>query len=120
MRSFKRKPFKNKIGKQERYLCLIFTEHMYAVEKKTYSDITPSLTSFLGSEKKRRKTYNLHIHSTQWFFILPVCSYQCKSFAFRSCLSLRSKCIQDVLHYFASFGKVIKQFSNFLANLLNV
>lgn len=55
MRSFKRKPFKNKIGKQERYLCLIFTEHMYAVEKKTYSDITPSLTSFLASEKKEEK-----------------------------------------------------------------
>lgn len=101
-------------------ICVLFLLNIYTQLKKTYSDITPSLTSFLGSEKKKRKTYNLHIHSTHWFFILPVCSYQYKSFAFRSGLSLSSKCIQDVLYYFASFGKVIMQFSNFLANFLKV
>lgn len=111
LRSFKLKP-QEQDGKQERYLCLIFTGHIYTVEK-THSDITPSLTSFLGS-KKKKKTYNIHIHSTHWFFLLPVCRYQYKSFAFRFCLFLSSKCIQDVLYYFATFGRVIMQFSTAL------
>lgn len=99
MRSFKRKPFKNKIGKQERYLCLIFTEHMYAVEKKTYSDITPSLTSFLGAEKK-----------TIIYIYIP----HTGSSYFRFVSTNINHLLLDPTSFFASFRRVIMQFSTAL------
>ena len=62
LRSFKLKP-QEQDGKQERYLCLIFTGHIYTVEK-THSDITPSLTSFLGSKKKKKPIIYIYIPLT--------------------------------------------------------
>ena len=43
-------------------ICVLFLLNIYTQLKKTYSDITPSLTSFLGSEKKKREKLIIYIY----------------------------------------------------------
>lgn len=45
-------------------ICVLFLLDIYTQLKKTHSDITPSLTSFLGSKKKEKLIIYIYIPLT--------------------------------------------------------